>query len=210
MKDLTPEQMMENLDKFYSLINKYISGDRKDKLLDMYKSIEETLVTSPASTRLSHHNAFAGGYVDHVIRVVEAALVFEKVWDKFGQNKNYTTEELAFSAINHDLGKLGTNDEPVYIPNQSQWHRENQGLMYNYNPNVAHMRIADRSLFVLHKYGIEVSENEYLAIKLHDSLYEESNKPYYITYNKDTELRSNIAYILHQADLMASKIESSK
>lgn len=210
MKDLTPEQMMENLDKFYSLINKYISGDRKDKLIDMYKSIEETLVTSPASTRLSHHNAFAGGYVDHVIRVVEAALVFEKVWDKFGQNKNYTTEELAFSAINHDLGKLGTNNEPVYIPNQSQWHRENQGLMYNYNPNVSHMRIADRSLFVLHKYGIEVSENEYLAIKLHDGLYEEANKAYYITYNKDTELRSNIAYILHQADLMASKIESSK
>lgn len=210
MKDLTPEQMMENLDKFYSLINKYISGDRKDKLIDMYKSIEETLVTSPASTRLSHHNAFAGGYVDHVIRVVEAALVFEKVWDKFGQNKNYTTEELAFSAINHDLGKLGTNNEPVYIPNQSQWHRENQGLMYNYNPNVSHMRIADRSLFLLHKYGIEVSENEYLAIKLHDGLYEEANKAYYITYNKDTELRSNIAYILHQADLMASKIESSK
>jgi hypothetical protein len=210
MKDLTPEQMMENLDKFYSLINKYISGDRKDKLINIYKSIEETLATSPASTRLSHHNAFAGGYVDHVIRVVEAALVFEKVWDKFGQNKNYTTEELAFSAINHDLGKLGSNDQPVYIPNQSQWHRENQGLMYNYNPNVTHMRIADRSLFVLHKYGVEVSENEYLAIKLHDGLYEESNKPYYITYNKDTELRSNIAYILHQADLMASRIESSK
>jgi len=210
MKDLTPEQMMENLDKFYSLINKYITGDRKDKLLDMYKSIEETLVTSPASTRISHHNAFAGGYVDHVIRVVEAALVFEKVWDKFGQNKNYTTEELAFSAINHDLGKLGTNKEPVYVPNQSQWHRENQGVMYNYNPNVTHMRIADRSLFVLHKYGIEVSENEYIAIKIHDGLYEEANKAYYITYNKDTELRSNIAYILHQADLMASKIESSK
>ncbi len=210
MKDLTPEQMMENLDKFYSLINKYISGDRKDRLINIYKSIEETLATSPASTRLSHHNAFAGGYVDHVIRVVEAALVFEKVWDKFGQNKNYTTEELAFSAINHDLGKLGSNDQPVYIPNQSQWHRENQGLMYNYNPNVTHMRIADRSLFVLHKYGIDVSENEYLAIKLHDGLYEESNKPYYITYNKDTELRSNIAYILHQADLMASRIESSK
>lgn len=208
MKDLSPEQMMENLNKFYSLINKYITGDRKDKLIDMYKSLEETLVTSPASTKISHHNAFAGGYLDHVLRVVEGALVFEKVWDKFGQNKNYTTEELAFAAINHDLGKLGSNEEPVYIPNQSQWHRENQGLMFNYNPAVVHMRIADRSLFVLQSYGISVSENEYLAIKLHDGLYEEANKPYYITYNKDTELRSNIAYILHQADLMASKIES--
>jgi hypothetical protein len=209
MKKLSPEQMAENLAKFYSLIDKYISGMRKDKLLEMYKDIEETLATSPASTKVSHHNAFAGGYLDHVIRVTEAALVFEKVWDKFGQNKNYTTEELAFSALNHDLGKLGTNDEPVYIPNQSQWHRENQGLMFNYNPAITHMRIAERSLFVLQKYGIQVSENEFLAIRLHDGLYEEANKQYYITYNKDTELRSNIAYILHQADLMSSKIESN-
>ena len=209
MKNLSPEQMAENLAKFYSLIDKYISGDRKDKLLDMYKDIEETLVTSPASTKISHHNAFAGGYLDHVIRVTEAALVFEKVWDKFGQSKNYTTEELAFSALNHDLGKLGSNDEPVYVPNQSQWHRENQGLMFNYNPAITHMRIAERSLFVLQKYCIQVSENEFLAIRLHDGLYEEANKQYYITYNKDTELRSNIAYILHQADLMSSKIESN-
>ena len=208
MKGISPEQMAENLAKFYSMIDKYISGDRKDKLLDMYKSIEETLVMSPASTKISHHNAFAGGYLDHVIRVTEAALVFEKVWDKFGQSKNYTTEELAFSALNHDLGKLGTNEQPVYIPNQSQWHRENQGLMFNYNPAITHMRIAERSLFVLQSYGIPVSENEYLAIRLHDGLYEEANKQYYITYNKDTELRSNIAYILHQADLMSSKIES--
>ena len=208
MKGISPEQMAENLAKFYSMIDKYISGDRKDKLLDMYKDIEETLVTSPASTKISHHNAFAGGYLDHVLRVTEAALVFEKVWDKFGQSKNYTTEELAFSALNHDLGKLGTNEQPVYIPNQSQWHRENQGLMFNYNPAITHMRIAERSLFVLQSYGIPVSENEYLAIRLHDGLYEEANKQYYITYNKDTELRSNIAYILHQADLMSSKIES--
>ena len=208
MKGISIEQMAENLAKFYSMIDKYISGDRKDKLLDMYKGIEETLVTSPASTKISHHNAFAGGYLDHVLRVTEAALVFEKVWDKFGQSKNYTTEELAFSALNHDLGKLGTNEQPVYIPNQSQWHRENQGLMFNYNPAITHMRIAERSLFVLQSYSIPVSENEFLAIRLHDGLYEEANKQYYITYNKDTELRSNIAYILHQADLMSSKIES--
>lgn len=208
MKAISPEQMAENLAKFYSMIDKYISGTRKDKLLEMYKDIEETLATSPASTKISHHNAFAGGYLDHVIRVTEAALVFEKVWDKFGQSKNYTTEELAFSALNHDLGKLGTNEQPVYIPNQSQWHRENQGLMFNYNPAITHMRIAERSLFVLQSYGIQVSENEFLAIRLHDGLYEEANKQYYITYNKDTELRSNIAYILHQADLMSSKIES--
>lgn len=207
MKELSAEQIQQNLNRFYELINKYITGDRKDKLLDFYKSLEEVLALAPASTKLDHHNCFPGGYVDHVVRVVEASLVFEKVWDKFGQKKNYTTEELVFSAINHDLGKLGTKDHPFYIPNDSQWHIEKQGALYKYNSNITHMRIADRSLYYLQQQRIEVTENEYLAIKLHDGLYEEGNKPYFMTYNKDTELKSNIVHILHQADLMASRVE---
>lgn len=208
MQKLSAEQIVENLDKFYSLIKKYISSERSDLLIDYYKSVEEVLSMAPASTRIDNHNCFAGGYVDHVIRVTEAALVFEKVWDKFGQKKSYTTEELVFSAINHDLGKIGTNQNPVYIPNDSQWHIEKQGIYYKYNPDVTYMRIADRSLYMLHKAGIQVTENEYLAIKLHDGLYEEANKPYYITYGPDTQLKSNLPYILHQADLMASQIEN--
>ena len=207
MNKLSAEQMMENLNKFYSLIDKYITGDRKDKLLDFYKGLEELLAMAPASTKLDHHNCFPGGYIDHVNRVVEAALVYEKVWDKFGQNKTYTTEELVFSAINHDLGKLGTIDNPVYIQNDSQWHIEKQGALYKYNPKVTHMRISDRSLFYLQQAGIEVTENEYLAIKLHDGLYEEGNKPYFMTYNKDTELKCNLVHILHHADMMASRVE---
>jgi hypothetical protein len=207
MKKLQPEQILENLDKFYMLIDKYIGENRRFSLKQFYKTIEETLATSPASTKADHHNAFAGGYVDHVIRVVEASLVLEKVWDKFGQKKDYTTEELVFAAINHDLGKLGTNEEPMYIPNDSQWHIEKQGAIYKYNPNITYMRVADRSLFYLQEAGIPLTQNEYIAIKIHDGLYEEGNKAYYITYNKDNELRSNIAYILHQADLMASKVE---
>jgi len=208
MQKLSAEQIIENLDKFYSLIKKYISSERSDVLIDYYKSVEDVLSMAPASTRIDNHNCFAGGYVDHVVRVTEAALVFEKVWDKFGQKKNYTTEELVFSAINHDLGKIGTNENPVYIPNDSQWHIEKQGIYYKYNPDVTYMRIADRSLYMLHKAGIQVTENEYLAIKLHDGLYEEANKPYYITYGPDTQLKSNLPYILHQADLMASQIEN--
>ena len=132
----------------------------------------------------------------------------DKVWERFGQKKDYTVEELVFSAINHDLGKLGTNEEPFYIPNDSSWHVEKQGAHFKYNSKITHMRIADRSLFYLQEAGISVSENEFLAIKLHDGLYEESNKAYYITYSSDSELKSNLPYILHQADLMASRVET--
>lgn len=70
------------------------------------------------------------------------------------------------------------------------------------------MRIADRSLFYLQQAGIAVNEREYLAIKLHDGLYEEGNKAYYVTYNHEFEIKSNLTFILHQADLMASRVET--
>lgn len=208
MKVFSEDKLLANLSKFYELINKYVEDPRKSKLINFYKSIELTLASSPASSKISHHNCFAGGYIDHVIRVTEAALVLNNVWDKFGQKKDYTVDELVFCAINHDLGKLGTNEQPFYLPNQEQWQIDKQGAYYTYNKDIPHMRIADRSLFYLQQAGIPINEKEYLAIKLHDGLYEEANKSYYITYNSDFEIKSNLIYILHQADLLASRIET--
>jgi hypothetical protein len=45
---------------------------------------------------------------------------------------------------------------------------------------------------------------------LTDGLYEEANKNYYISWNPDWSLKSNIAYILHQADSMATHIENDE
>lgn len=195
-----------NLKKFYTLIDVHIPGERGKKLKAFYKEIEETLTMSPASSRLEHHNCFPGGYLDHVIRVVEAALVLNKVWDKFGQKKTYTVEELAFSAINHDLGKLGTNEKPFYVPNDNQWEVEKRGMLYKYSYD-HHMRIADRSLYALQQAGIPVSEVEYIAIKIHDGLYEEANKPYLLTFSEQAHLKTMLPHVLHQADLMAAQIE---
>lgn len=206
MDKLTAQQMEQNLKKFYTLIKTHIPNERGKKLEAFYKQIEETLVMSPASSRLENHNCFPGGYLDHVIRVVEAALVMNKVWDKFGQKNTYTIEELVFSAINHDLGKLGTNEKPFYVPNDNQWEVEKRGIMYKYNYD-HHMRISDRSLFALHQAQIPVSAEEFLAIKLHDGLYEEANKQYLLTFSAEAHLKTMLPHVLHQADMMAAQIE---
>ena len=126
---LTPEQIASNLDTFYANIEKYISEPRATKLLALYQEQEENLALSPASSRASYHNAFPGGYVDHVNRVVEAAIKVTKLWSEMGATINFTEEELVFSAINHDLGKLGRDGQPAYIPNDSEWHVKNQGAL---------------------------------------------------------------------------------
>ena len=55
-----------------------------------------------------------------------------------------------------------------------------------------------------------MSEWEYIGLMLTDGMYEEANKKYLTSFNPDFRLKSNIAYILHQADMMATHIESDQ
>ena len=114
---------------------------------------------------------------------------------------------LVFAAMHHDLGKVGDLENDYYIPNESEWHRKNQGKIYSHNPNLQYMKVPDRGLWLLQHYGVKVTDKEYIGIKLTDGLYDEANKSYLMTYNPDWELRSNLPYILHQADMMATHIE---
>ena len=98
---ITPEKIKDNWDLFIDNISKYISEERGNKLIEFYTRHEERFMLMPASHKSQYHNCFPGGYIDHVNRVVEAALSLDTVWRAFGMVDTYTTEELIFSAINH-------------------------------------------------------------------------------------------------------------
>lgn len=205
--NLNAEQLQENYSKFLTYIEKYITGERKEKLKQFYTDHAERIMLMPAASVDHHHNTFPGGYVDHVMRVMDCALKLRELWAAAGAYINYSEEELIFAAMNHDLGKIGTEEAEQYLPNDSEWHRKNQGKLYKHNPENPFMTVPDRSLFLLQARGIAVSFNEYLGIKLHDGLYEDANKPYFISHAKESKLRSNLPIILHHADHMAARIE---
>ena len=208
---LSAEKIESNLHKFYSLITEHISEPRASKLIAFYQTQEEVLALAPASSRTAFHNAFAGGYVDHVIRVVEAAIRLREVWIEFEvDEETFTKEELVFAAINHDLGKLGRDGKPAYVPNDSDWHVKNQGAVYKPNVELPFIPIQDASLFILQAAGIEMSFNEFVAIKIHDGPYDDGNKPYLFSSQNESKLRTSLPYILHQADLLAARIEWEK
>ncbi len=207
MKNLTAEQLQENFLKLVGYIDLYIPGERGVDLKLLYNDHAERIMLMPASGNENYHNCFVGGYVDHVIRVIDTALDIAKLWKTYGAQESFTTEELVFAALNHDLGKIGTEEAEMYILNDSEWHRKNQGKIYKMNPANAFMTVPDRSLRLLAERGIPVSENEWFGIKLHDGMYDESNKHYYISYDVNSRLRTNLPYILHQADQMAARIE---
>ena len=207
MKELTPEQIQHNWGNLRQLIDAEFTGERLEKLNEMYDYFEERMMFAPASGKEHYHNAHAGGYVEHVIHVTTSAIQIKQLWEKNGATINFTDEELVMAALHHDLGKIGDLAEDYYTPNDSDWHRKNQGLVYKHNGNLQFMTVTDRALFLLQHFGITISENEYIGLMLTDGLYEEANKSYYIGYSPDRALKTNIAYILHQADMMATHIE---
>jgi hypothetical protein len=201
-------KIQSNWIEFMSNIDTHISSPRKEKLVEFYEKYQERVILMPASHKKEYHSAFPGGYVDHVNRVVKAALSMSGVWESFGCDMTtFTTEELVFSAINHDLGKMGSVDEESYITQDDKWRREKLGEDYKFNTKVPFASVPDRGLFMLQSHGITYTFNEMLAIQTHDGLYDDANKKYLMTYMPEQKPRTSLPFILHQADMMAARIE---
>ena len=212
MKQLTEQQITDNWTDLRTIINNTFSGDRLERLNKMYDDFEDRMVVAPASAKKAFHNAMVGGYVEHILHVINMSKQIKDVWVSNGAMINFTDEELIFAAMHHDLGKIGDLEgNDYYVIQDNDWRVKNMGEVYTHNENItSYMNVTDRSLFILQHYGISMSEFEYLGLKLADGLYEDANEKYLKGYNKDFTLKSNIAYILHQADMMATHIEGDQ
>ena len=205
---LTAEQIQMNWVEFMSNIDTYISSPRKEKLKAFYEKFEDRISLMPASHKKEYHSAFPGGYVDHVNRVVKAALSMSAVWEGFGADMStFTIEELVFSAINHDLGKMGDSEHESYIPQTDKWRRDKLGEEYMHNKAITFAAIPDRGLFLLQEHDVKYTFNEMMAIQTHDGLYDPANEKYLKSFMPETKPRTSLPFILHQADMMAARIE---
>ena len=205
---LEAKQIQDNWEIFLNNIEVHITGDRKVKLLKFYNKFAERIMFMPAAHKKEYHNAFPGGYVDHVNRVVRCALKQSELWDSEGCNMStFTIEELVFSAINHDLGKMGDSENESYIPQTDKWRKDKLGEDYMFNKALAFAAVPDRGLFLLQEHSIKYSFNEMVAIQTHDGLYDPANEKYLKAYMPEQKPRTSLPFILHQADMMAARIE---
>ena len=203
---LSAEKIQKNYEKHFKIIETYIT-DRKEACISMIKHMEDTYVMAPASSKSWYHSAFPGGYVDHVNRVVEYAVKQMRLYQEMGGTIDFTEEELVFAALFHDLGKMGDGDRPNYIPQTDKWRQDKLSEMYTYNPELDFMLIPDRSLFILQKFGIPVSQKEWLGIRLHDGVFDKANEAYFFSNMESSRQKTSLVSILHSADFLASKVE---
>lgn len=207
MFTLDPQKLEETIQKDYDIFMSYIDQDsRSSNLHRMYDAFgQERLVEAPASSKLQFHNCFPGGYLNHVNRVVELTLKQTQIFKEAGGVVDFSKQEAIFAALHHDLGKLGSIEEAYYLDQDSDWHRK-RGEMYKHNDRLQYFKAPDRGLVMLQKFGIEVTENEWLAIKLSDGIYSSGND----SYLKNDGMITSLPYIVHWADHMATRVEKSQ
>jgi hypothetical protein len=214
MRNYTEKQLKENYDKFISFVKKAFASqpERLEKLLHMYSEdqLGMELLMAPASGKAHFHSAYVGGYIDHIMNVCKNSIGMMKQFKENGGIIDFEVEELLFAALHHDLGKLGDLGKPYYIEQESEWHRKNQGSLYKQNPDINYMDVTHRALWTLQQYGIQFTQKEMLGIMLADGLYNKANEKYFISYDENFQLKTELPYLLHWADHMSCRIENSE
>ena len=184
--------------------------ERFARIKQMIADYSDSIMVAPASSKTQFHGAFPGGWLIHTNNVIRNGISIAKLWQSNGAVIDFTDDELVFAAMFHDIGKLGDKDSPMYIDQESNWHFQ-RGDVYQINPQLPYMPSSERSIFILQKYGISMSYNEFTGIRLSDGLFVDSNSPYlHVSQSNPSGMTSHLPYIIHFANWMSARIEGQK
>lgn len=184
------------LEKNFAVFKKFI--ERTNFSIEATALVDhfaERLAIAPASSRLQYHSAIPGGLVSHSLRVLKTA-------KKIALALNYSDldeSSLIISCLFHDIGKVGDLENDYYTPETSQWHID-RGMVYKRNENIRFMTINDRSLWLVSHFGMKLSKEEWLAIRLNDGQYTEENSAYKMN-------EGSLPLLVHQADRLSCEQE---
>lgn len=148
---LNKEKIVANTKKFFTTGEKYNFMNE-----DLMNFLGEDFIKAPASTMLSLHNAFEGGLIDHTLRVTSYAV---KLNDVLPETMKVPLESLIKVSCLHQIGKA-----KLYKECKSEWHKTNQGKMYEFNDKMVSMSVGERSAHYALSYGIKLTDEEFQAI----------------------------------------------
>ena len=160
------DKILKNKDIFLEKNKLY--GILSKELVDY---LGEELFTAPASTMKSLHNAFPGGLIDHILKTTKYAIGINKL---LHQSYEVDAQSIVKVCFLHQIGKTF-----LYKWNESEWHRNNQGKMYEFNEELVSLKIGERSAYYSLKYGIQLTDEEYQAIINYDKSDDDKQSKWY-------------------------------
>ena len=208
---LSAIEISDNWSKLQSIVDESFTGDRLEKIRLLQEHFKNRMMVAPASGVNWFHNAFPGGYVAHILNVINWSKKYYGLFDEMDMYVDDLSDEtVVFCAMFHDLGKVGNLEKDYYVPNPDGWKAKKYGRPYDHNPELNYMTVTDRAIWILNQFEIPMSETEYIGIRMADGLYADANKPYFLEGVEWKTIKTNIGFIVHYADCSAARQEKEK
>ena len=160
------EKILKNKEKFNKTNETY--NILPENLLEF---LGEDLYSAPASNMESMYNAFPGGLIDYILTVTKYGINLN---DILPESQRVDKKSLIKVCFLHQLGKV-----KLYKFCESEWHRKNQGKMYDFNEELVSMRVGERSAYYSLRYGVELSDEEYQSILNYDKTDDDKQSKWY-------------------------------
>ena len=146
----------------------------KDENIDIFlEFMGERIIMCPSSLRESEHNCGPGGLVQHALDV---ALAMKSI--NTALKLEVPTSSILKVALFHEIGKIGDEENPWVVEQDSEWHREKLGQNYKYSESTQKMSISHRTLFLLQRFNIKLTQEEWIAIQISPGSHYEENRFY--------------------------------
>lgn len=176
----TKEQLEDELEKvkknwttLLECVSKIQDDTKRDRLYTLLSAQRDRLIVSPASTQHKYVGCYMGGLVKTTLQMIKLAI---------GVNAQYpkpvSTDSVITCAVLCQVGKIGSEDEGLYLELNSQWHND-RGIMYSLNENLNNIDFSVRSLWWANKYEIPLTEDELVALASMSSMLSSSNQSTY-------------------------------
>jgi len=124
----------------------------------MLEDLGERLCVAPANPRIEQYGCFPGGLIASQMEVLRLM----RSLNEFHEN-TCDVKSVFKVALLHDIGRIGTADIDWLSEQDSDWHHE-RGFHFKASFDIPELTHVQRTLFFLQKYGVSLTEEEYMAI----------------------------------------------
>lgn len=162
------EATMDDSSYYTFLLSRVIERKAAVAQFEHFLRSETVWETAPASSRF--HLSRPGGLIKHSLNVVKTQLQLREALAP-----DISEESCVIVGLYHDVGKVGSPGNPLYLPNPDANQAKAKQASYVYNRSLPHIDIPSRSLMLVSRY-IPLSDEEAQAIRYHDGQYIEANK----------------------------------
>lgn len=189
------ERDVESLwQKYSNLLEKL----KSENVVNLINTWDQRIIMSSYSQREKEPFCGIGG-------LVEYSLELAKKSNDIAVALNYDINKASIikCCLLSILGKVGNLKQDRFVECTSEWHQNKLGQYYDWNEECEKYQTNDMTLFILQRFNIVLSWEEWQAISLLKDLSSEQNK-FYSAY------KSNLTLVLQMAHEVVIKEEKDK